>query len=65
MILTESDYTLDEDAEGVWLTVKNVSVWVRQGPDGVSVSLYPAGQELEDSLGETWVTYSEAMEDDG
>jgi len=64
MILTEKDYTLDEGIEGVWITVKNVSVWVGQGTEGVSVSLYPAGQEFGDSLGETWVTYSEAMEDE-
>ena len=54
------DYRL-EGGDHVWINVKNISVHIKQGDEGVSVTLYPAGREDDDeSLSEAWATYAEA-----
>ena len=43
------------------ITVETLSVHVRSGEDGVSVSIYPLGKNKE-AVGETWATYGEDEE---
>ena len=45
--------------EGFWLTVGKASVHIKDGDDGVSVSLYGLHHEMDDSLAEVWATHSE------
>lgn len=56
----ESDFLLEEDATSVWITVDNISVYVRRTDEGVAVDLYPKGYEMEDSIIGTWCLRSEA-----
>ena len=58
-----TDYELMEGHQSCWITVNNISVYIRRTDEGVSVQLYPLNNEFEDSLGETWATFAEASED--
>jgi hypothetical protein len=49
--------------ESCWVTVENLSVYIRAGDEGVSVSLYPLGKEDEQSITETWALYHEGEEE--
>lgn len=55
------DYILQKDEPSVWITVDNVSVYVRRNDEGVSVDLYPKGDEMSDSLAGTFITFEEAI----
>lgn len=57
--ISNLDATLDV-GQSTWVTINNLSVYLRAGDDGVSVSIYPAGKEEENSITETWACYSEA-----
>lgn len=46
--------------ESCWITVENLSVYIRAGDEGVSISLYPLGKEDGESITETWALYNEA-----
>ena len=59
--LEDADYVLPPELERVWITVDNISVHVKRNDEGVSVTLYPTGQEDSgESLTETWATFAEA-----
>jgi len=58
----ETDYFLEEDAHSVWITIGNISVYLRRADEGVAVDLYPLGHELHDSLAGTWALFSESEE---
>lgn len=50
------NYEIRND-ESVWITVGDKSVHVKHGDDGVSVTIYPLGEEEEDSIAETWAEF--------
>ena len=56
------DFILKEEAQSVWITVNNISVYVRRTDEGVAVDLYPNRMEMEDSLCGTWALFGEAQE---
>lgn len=61
----ESDYLLKHDADNVWITVNNISVYVRRTDEGVVVDLYPLHNEAADpALASTYAFFSEAEPDD-
>jgi len=43
-----------------WVTVGNISVYIRKNQSGVAVDLYSAADEMGESLAGTWLTYAEA-----
>jgi hypothetical protein len=43
-----------------WITVGNLSVHLKHGDEGLSISIYPDGREMHDSIAENWVLFSEA-----
>ena len=45
---TVDEFTLAPGFTSAWITVGNVSVHIRRGADGVSVSLYPLNREEEE-----------------
>lgn len=49
----------------VYITVENISVYVKRDDEGVSVDLFPLGREMEESLAGTWATYDEAKSEEG
>jgi hypothetical protein len=55
------DYILE--GERAWITVKNLSVEVKMGDEGVSVHVFPKGYEDGEVLTETWATYGEGEVD--
>lgn len=61
---SHNEYKLADGEDSVWIEVGNVSVHVKRGDDGVSISLYPVDGENGDSIAETFVTYAEAEKDD-
>ncbi len=48
--------------QSTWITVGNLSVNVKHGDEGVSISVYALGKEMEESIAESWVTFGEAEE---
>jgi hypothetical protein len=43
--------------QSTWITVGNLSVNVKHGRKGVSISVYALGKEMEESIAESWVTF--------
>jgi hypothetical protein len=58
-----TDYTLKEGHGSCWVTVGNISVYIRRNDEGVSVDLYPRGDEDSESLSGCWATFAEAEPD--
>lgn len=56
----EGDWTLDNTARSVWITVDNISVYIVRNDDGVSVDLFAKGRENDGSLAGTWALAQEA-----
>ncbi len=44
----ENDYTLRDEHPSVWITVDTISVYIRRTDEGVTVKLYPKGNEDDD-----------------
>jgi len=61
---SESDYTLSKDCESVWITVENISVYIKRDEEGVAVDLFPKDKECDESLAGTWLMYDEASTDE-
>ncbi len=62
-LITESggtEYLLNPIHDSVWITVGNVSVYLRRHDWGVCVDFYPTEQEDTDSLASTWLSFDEA-----
>lgn len=55
-----TDYTLKDCADSVWITIHNISVYLRRTDEGVAVSLYPVGREMDDEIVGTWALFAEA-----
>ena len=49
-----AEYKLEGDH--AWITVGNVSVYIKRADEGVSVDLYPTDGEDDESLAGTWIT---------
>lgn len=54
------DYAFREDQQSVWITVGNISVYIKREDEGVAVDLYPLNDEMSDSLAGAWLTFAEA-----
>ena len=46
----------------IYVTVENISVYIKRDDEGVSVDLFPLNHEMDDSIGSTWATYDEARQ---
>lgn len=58
---TEHDYVLDPARSNVWITVGNISVYVKRTDEGVVVDLFPLGHENDDpSLATAYAFFEEA-----
>ena len=61
MLTVSNDGFEGELKEGsAWITVGNISVYIRKNETGVAVDLFPLGDETSESLAGTWLTYAEA-----
>ena len=55
-----TDYTLHPDATSCWITVNNISVYLKRTDEGVVVDLYPKGREFGGELiASTWALDNE------
>ena len=59
----DTDYELNDDYNSCWVTVGNISVYVRRTTDGVSVELLPHYKEDKPPIAFTHATFAEASED--
>lgn len=48
----------------IWISVENISVYVKRADEGVIVDLYAKGGEADSSLAGTYLEYNEALSDD-
>ncbi len=56
------EYTLVASKQSsVWVTVENISVYIKKDDEGVAVDLFPTGQEDGESLAGTWALYQDAL----
>lgn len=53
---------LGDEGSSVWITVGNISVYIKKDDEGVSVDLFPLHREMEASLAGTWALYQDAYE---
>ena len=58
----DTDYELNEDFKSCWITVNNISVYIRKTVHGVAVELFPVLSEDKSPLAETYATFAEAKE---
>lgn len=59
----DSDYTLDQNSDSVWITVKGFSVYIKKTDEGVVCDIFEKGKESSyDSLASTYVFDSELEE---
>ena len=60
---SDTDYTLIDDADAVWVQVGNVSVYITRTETGVRVQTFPAGFEGGDpALTESYTSFKGASE---
>lgn len=59
---TRDEYTMRPEFRHIWVTIDNLSLYIVRNDEGVSVDIYPKNDEASDSLGGTWVLFSEADE---
>jgi hypothetical protein len=57
-----NEYVLKDDS--CWITVHNLSIYIRPTDEGVAVDIFPLGKEAEESVAGTWALYSEGEEDE-
>ncbi len=55
-----TEYLVNPGHSSVWITIDNISVYLRRHDWGVCIDLYPIKQEDTDSLASTWLTFDEA-----
>lgn len=60
LVRSGDGYALAPGDSSTWITIGNLSVYVRRTDEGASVSIYPAGDEGGESLAETYAHFSEA-----
>ena len=59
------DYTMHENFEYVWVTVKNLAVCIKQDNDGIVVDILPnnlSNEPFVEPIAGTWALYNEAEE---
>lgn len=57
---SDSDYNLIDGAQSCWITVNDVSVWVRRTDEGVEVQLFPHHLESHPPVDMAFVSHEEA-----
>jgi len=55
-VLADGDYVAND---GLWLSCQGASIRIVPGSEGISISVYREGEEMEESIVETWVTFGE------
>lgn len=54
------DYVLNPEDAFCWITVGNISVYLKRTDEGVVVDLYPKGDEFSEPLASTYAYFAEA-----
>ena len=58
-----TDYLLKDSYPSCWITIGNISVYIRRVEEGVCTELYSLGCEDDDPISEAWVTFKEAQQE--
>lgn len=62
--VSSDEFELVANEPSAWVTVDNISVYIRRNDEGVSVDLFPKGHENMESPAGTWLTFDEATLDE-
>jgi len=57
---SENDYILNNEHDYVWITVKNISIYLKRTDEGVVIDLFPILREGEDCIATTFAFFAEA-----
>jgi hypothetical protein len=57
------DYTLRQTEKSVWISVNNLSVYIKREDEGVAVDIFPKGREGEQPIASTYGFYDDAVEE--
>jgi hypothetical protein len=61
----ESDYKFEgEENNGVWITVNNLSVYLKKEHEGIVVDIYPLEQEDGEPITSTWAMWQDGWKPD-
>lgn len=55
----ETDYLMPEGCESIWITINNLSIYVRRELTGVAIVVYPLHDEMNESLATVSVPFPE------
>ena len=58
----DTDYELSKDYSSCWITVDDVSVWVRRTEEGVEVQLFPHKMEAHPPVDVAFLSHDEAAD---
>lgn len=58
---TSNDFVLKENCDSVWITINNISVYVRRTDEEVSVDLFEKGTEMGKKLASATAAFPEAQ----
>lgn len=56
----DNDYIIPPGLTSVWITVDNISLYIKREAEGVVVDLYPLNDEMSASLAGCSITFTEA-----
>jgi hypothetical protein len=62
--LSDADYELPANQDSVWISVDNISVYVKRTDEGVVVDLFPKGKEMDGAIAGTYAFRAEAESGD-
>lgn len=57
------DYTLRQAERSVWISVNNLSIYIKREDEGVVVDIFPKGREGEQPIASTYGFYNDAVEE--
>lgn len=63
-ISLNGDQEIDLTGDTLWVSVKNLSVYIKKNDDNVAVAIYPKGRENSESLADVHAGYDEALATD-
>jgi len=55
----ENDYTLPRNEPNCWITVRNLSVYIQQYNEGVTIKIFSLHNEMDDYIAITGATFEQ------
>lgn len=55
------EYELKENENSVWITINNLSIYIKRNDKKVSIEVYEKGKETEKTIASTYAMFDEAL----